>query len=335
MRERRAGALAPSARGTSSSSSRSCVVVVGARPIDGVGQPALLAVRAARGHPDRADRAADDAGRHHRRDRPVGGQRARADLRGAGPAVGRPASPRCRCSSPVAWCWARCSARSTACSSPVFGLPSLAVTIGTLALYRGLAYVVLGDRAVADYPVAWTGNAIAPIPGTHDPVGGPRRRRRSRSCSACVLHATPIGRGLYAIGNNAEAAAFAGISRRPHQVLAVRRSPARWPPLAGVFWTLRFASARADNGTGLELVGRRRGPARRRLHLRRPRRPGRRARRGRSCSAPCATRCNWPTCRPTRSPSSPAPCSSSRSSGPNVAAMTRDGCAAADRDHAA
>ena len=38
----------------------------------------------------------------------------------------------------------------------VFGLPSLAVTIGTLALYRGLAYVVLGDRAVADYPVSWT-----------------------------------------------------------------------------------------------------------------------------------------------------------------------------------
>ena len=29
------------------------------------------------------------------------------------------------------------------------GLPSLAVTIGTLALYRGLAYVVLGDKAVA------------------------------------------------------------------------------------------------------------------------------------------------------------------------------------------
>ncbi|HEV7713916.1 MAG TPA: hypothetical protein VGP16_37335, partial [Asanoa sp.] len=48
----------------------------------------------------------------------------------------------------------------------VFGLPSLAVTIGTLALYRGLAYVVLGDKAVADYPVEWTRDMIAPIPGT-------------------------------------------------------------------------------------------------------------------------------------------------------------------------
>ena len=32
------------------------------------------------------------------------------------------------------------------------GLPALAVTIGTLALYRGLALVVIGDRAVAVFP---------------------------------------------------------------------------------------------------------------------------------------------------------------------------------------
>ncbi|WP_425551071.1 ABC transporter permease, partial [Actinoallomurus oryzae] len=32
------------------------------------------------------------------------------------------------------------------------GLPSLAVTIGTLTLYRGLAYVVLGTKAVAEFP---------------------------------------------------------------------------------------------------------------------------------------------------------------------------------------
>src|ERR1700733_12664955 len=37
------------------------------------------------------------------------------------------------------------------------GLPSLAVTIGTLALYRGLAFVVLGDSAVADFPYNYTG----------------------------------------------------------------------------------------------------------------------------------------------------------------------------------
>ena len=33
-----------------------------------------------------------------------------------------------------------------------FRLPSLAVTIGTLALFRGFAYIALGDKAVADFP---------------------------------------------------------------------------------------------------------------------------------------------------------------------------------------
>jgi rhamnose transport system permease protein len=133
----------------------------------------------------------------------------------------------------------------------VFGLPSLAVTIGTLALYRGLSFVVLGDRAVADYPPTWTRQAIAPIPGTTIPwfvlvvVG-------LAVLSGVVLYATPIGRGLYAIGNNAVAAAFSGIEvARTKFWLFVATGVAS--SLAGVFWTLRFASARADNATGLEL----------------------------------------------------------------------------------
>ena len=133
----------------------------------------------------------------------------------------------------------------------VFGLPSLAVTIGTLALYRGLAYVVLGDRAVADYPTDWTRSAIAPIPGLTIPwfvlvvavlaIG-----------FAVVLYATPIGRGLYAVGNNKDAATFAGINvaRTKFWLYVVCGMVSA---LAGVFWTLRFASARADNGVGLEL----------------------------------------------------------------------------------
>jgi rhamnose transport system permease protein len=133
-----------------------------------------------------------------------------------------------------------------------FGLPSLAVTIGTLALYRGLGYVVLGDRAVANYPPAWTTGIIRPIPGTTIPwfilvvavlaVG-----------FGVVLYATPIGRGLYAMGNNAEAARYAGIAvNRTKFYLFVATGV--MSALAGVFWTLRFASARADNAEGLELA---------------------------------------------------------------------------------
>ncbi len=48
------------------------------------------------------------------------------------------------------------------------GLPSLAVTIGTLALYRGIAVGLLGTTAVTDFPDKWsakTTEVIAP-PGS-------------------------------------------------------------------------------------------------------------------------------------------------------------------------
>jgi len=132
-----------------------------------------------------------------------------------------------------------------------FGLPSLAVTIGTLALYRGLAFVVLGDRAVADFPFAWTQGSIKTIPGTPIPwavliIG------LLAGAFAVVLHYTPIGRGLYALGNNAEAATYAGISvgKTKFWLYVVSGVVSA---LAGIFWTLRYASARADNGAGLEL----------------------------------------------------------------------------------
>jgi rhamnose transport system permease protein len=134
----------------------------------------------------------------------------------------------------------------------VFGLPSLAVTIGTLALYRGLAFVVLGDQAVADYPRSWTSGAISPIPGTVIPwfvlvLAG------LAIVFGVLLYATPIGRALYAIGNNAEAAGFAGVSvlRTKFALFVTTGAVAA---LAGVFWTFRFASARADNAEGLELT---------------------------------------------------------------------------------
>ena len=133
-----------------------------------------------------------------------------------------------------------------------FGLPSLAVTIGTLALYRGLAFVVLGDQAVADFPLAWTDRAIASLGGTSIPQAVVPVVVLA-VLFGVLLHATPIGRGLYATGNNEQAAAFAGIGvGRTKFWLFVATGAVS--ALAGVFWTLRYASARADNGNGLELA---------------------------------------------------------------------------------
>jgi rhamnose transport system permease protein len=131
------------------------------------------------------------------------------------------------------------------------GLPSLAVTIGTLALYRGLAFVVLGDRAVADFPRAWTTWALSSIGSTGIPVVVVPLLVLV-VLTGVVLHATPIGRSLYAMGNSEDAARFSGIDvgRTKLWLFVVTGAVAA---LGGVYWTLRYGSARADNAQGLEL----------------------------------------------------------------------------------
>ncbi|OXM72929.1 MULTISPECIES: ABC transporter permease [Amycolatopsis] len=134
----------------------------------------------------------------------------------------------------------------------VLKLPSLAVTIGTLALYRGLAFVVLGDGAVADFPRAytsWVTGTIGdgPVPNMLIPLVV------LAVVFGLVLHATPVGRSVFAAGAGEQAARFAGIrvGRLKFWLYVVSGLVAG---LAGVLWTLRYSSARADNGLGMELA---------------------------------------------------------------------------------
>ncbi|GAA3171985.1 ABC transporter permease [Nonomuraea roseoviolacea] len=132
------------------------------------------------------------------------------------------------------------------------GLPSLAVTIGTLALYRGLAYVVLGDQAVAQFPPAYTALAVGDVPGT--PVPYPVALFvLLAAVTGVVLHATGFGRALYAIGAQEQAAFFAGIRVKRIKLLLFVLS-GTVAAFAGVVFTLRYGSARADNGLGVELA---------------------------------------------------------------------------------
>ncbi|MFF2438432.1 ABC transporter permease [Streptomyces sp. NPDC058107] len=134
------------------------------------------------------------------------------------------------------------------------GLPSLAVTIGTLTLYRGLASVVLGDKAVADFPEAYSQWATytQTVPGTFIPYPVALFGVLA-VVTAVVLHCTAFGRSLYAIGAQEDAAYFAGIRvKRIKLVLFVLAGFVA--SFAGIVFTLRYGSARADNGVGLELV---------------------------------------------------------------------------------
>lgn len=131
------------------------------------------------------------------------------------------------------------------------GLPSLVVTLGTLGLYRGLAFVVLGDQAVSNFPNAFTTFGFGNVPGTLIPwslvvfvllvlvfMG--------------ILHRSWLGRQVYAIGNNREAARFVGIRVTQIKLLLYILS-GLLSALAGIILTARFSSARADNAVGFEL----------------------------------------------------------------------------------
>ncbi|ONH60953.1 ATPase [Frankia sp. CcI49] len=132
------------------------------------------------------------------------------------------------------------------------GLPSLAVTIGTLALYRGLAFVVLGDTAVADFPSSYTSWVTGTIDGTSIPNVAITIVALA-VVFGVLLHATPIGRWTFAAGAGEQAARFAGV-RIPMLKFWLYVATGAVAGLAGVLWTLRYSSARADNGSGLELA---------------------------------------------------------------------------------
>jgi rhamnose transport system permease protein len=131
------------------------------------------------------------------------------------------------------------------------GLPSLAVTIGTLGLYRGVANIVLGPNTISSFPTAYTNIGVNGVLGTN------------LSFSAVVfivlaiafgvvLHFTPVGRSIYAMGASPEAATFAGIRVKRIKTLLYITSGVICS-LAGVLLTFRLSTAVNTNGLGLEL----------------------------------------------------------------------------------
>lgn len=133
----------------------------------------------------------------------------------------------------------------------VVGLPSLAVTIGTLALFRGIAVGLLGTEAVTEFPETWTDLAKANIPGTPLPLIMIPFAILA-IVFAVLLHLTPFGRSLYAIGLNKETAAFSGIDvARTKFVLFLLSGTVSG--FAGVYFTLLYSNARGENATGMEL----------------------------------------------------------------------------------
>lgn len=129
-------------------------------------------------------------------------------------------------------------------------LPSIVATIGTMSLFRGLAYGLLGDGAYTRYPDGfsyfgqgyvweWLSFEFAAFLALALLAG-------------FLLHHTAFGRTVRAIGHNPTAAAFSGLQvRRVKFWLFLATGLAAG--LASVMLTSRLGSTRPSIATGWEL----------------------------------------------------------------------------------
>lgn len=132
------------------------------------------------------------------------------------------------------------------------GLGSLAVTIGTLALYRGIANGILGENTVNEFPEFWTSFGFDTIGTSFMPKTLPLIIFFG-IMFGILLHRTPFGRRTLAIGQSPEAARFAGVNIIRHKMI-VFTFTGFMSGVAGVVYTFRFSTAQADNGVGIELL---------------------------------------------------------------------------------
>ncbi|TBA96442.1 ABC transporter permease [Rhizobium ruizarguesonis] len=132
----------------------------------------------------------------------------------------------------------------------VLKLPSIVVTIGTMSLFRGISYIVLGDQAYGKYPAdfAYFGQGYVVWVFSFEFV----LFIVLAILFAVLLHATNFGRQVYAIGNNDFAARFSGIPvERVKFILFLLTGV--MSGIAAVCLTSRLGSTRPSIAQGWEL----------------------------------------------------------------------------------
>ena len=130
------------------------------------------------------------------------------------------------------------------------GLHPLVVTLATMALFRGAAYVLSNAAAFSNYP-QWFTN----IGGYY--IGGlvPAQLPLFVVVSALawiVLEHTPFGRRVYGLGENELAVRFSGTSVA-HLKLRVYGLMGFLTSIAAIIQTSRISTSRANLALGLEL----------------------------------------------------------------------------------
>jgi len=130
------------------------------------------------------------------------------------------------------------------------GLPSIVVTIGTMSLFRGISFIILGDQAYKGYPpsFAFFGQGYVWWVVSFEVV----LFAIAAIAYGFLLHRTNFGRRVYAIGNNAVAARFSGV-RVERTKFILFCLTGLMSGIAAVLITSRLGSTRPSIAQGYEL----------------------------------------------------------------------------------
>ena len=130
------------------------------------------------------------------------------------------------------------------------GLPSIVVTIGTMSLFRGVSYIILGDQAYKGYPAgfAFFGQGYVWWVVSFELV----LFLVAAVIYGFLLHRTSFGRRIFAIGNNPVAAQFSGV-RVGRIKFILFCLTGLMAGIASVLITSRLGSTRPSIAQGYEL----------------------------------------------------------------------------------
>jgi rhamnose transport system permease protein len=131
------------------------------------------------------------------------------------------------------------------------GLPSLAVTLGTMGAFRGLAFIIGTEVGYTDFgdPYLYVGSeqvaGIVPVSFVLFVIVA--------IGASFLMHGTVFGRRCFAVGNNREAAWISGIDVKRLKTVTYALAGGL-AGLAALVWVGQYGSARGDNADGMILL---------------------------------------------------------------------------------
>ncbi|MDR2435266.1 MAG: ABC transporter permease [Treponema sp.] len=128
-------------------------------------------------------------------------------------------------------------------------LPAMIVTLSTMTIYRGVAYVILEDRASGGFPgwfsfFAW--GYVGPFPFILIVF------IVAAICFGLLLHKTSFGRKVFGMGSNLLACKYSGV-KTDRILLTVTLLTGFMSAITAIFLTSRMGSTRPNVAQGYEL----------------------------------------------------------------------------------